>query len=84
VANLQVKNFPDDLHEQLRRRAGDEHLSVSALITTILARELSVPTVDEWLSDVRKLPRHRGVDIEALMDEVRGREPETHARTRGA
>jgi plasmid stability protein len=52
MATLQVKNVPDDLHAELRRRADAEHLSLRDYVLRILAREASRPTMAEWLEDV--------------------------------
>ena len=73
MSNLQVKNLPDDLHQKLRDRARAKHTTVSALVTKFIEDGLSQLTTDEWLAEVRRLPRHDPIDIEKLMDEVRGR-----------
>ena len=85
MASLQVKNFPDDLHDKLRQRARAQHTTVSELVAQILDRELGRPTMAEWLESVRKLPKTKGdIDITALMDEIRGRPPEPRPARRGA
>jgi len=71
VANLQVKNLPDDLHEKLRARARAQRTTVSELVTQMLRRELSRPSMEEWLAEVRKLPRHEGIDVVGALDEAR-------------
>ncbi|MDP9397959.1 MAG: hypothetical protein M3P96_09145 [Actinomycetota bacterium] len=73
MATLQVKNLPDDLHAALRQRAVDEGVTVTDLVVRMLRRELARPSIDEWLEQVRRRPmREHDVDIEHLMDEVRG------------
>ena len=71
MANLQVKNLPDDVHDKLRERARSRHMTMSALVGKLIEDELSSLTMDEWLDEVHKLPRHDPIDIEALMDEVK-------------
>lgn len=72
MANLQVKNFPDDLHEKLRDRARAEHVTVSAYLTRLVQQDLDRMTTNEWLEQVDKLPKlDHDIDIESLMDEVR-------------
>jgi antitoxin FitA len=77
VGNLQVKNLPDDVHQKLRERARKEHRTVSDLVTQVLRREVSRPSLAEWLADLDKLPRRdTDVDMDALMDEIRGPWPD--------
>ena len=71
MTNLQVKNLPDDLHDELRKRAQRQHTTISDLVTQLLRRELSRPSMDEWLAEVRKLPRHEGIDVLGALDEAR-------------
>jgi post-segregation antitoxin (ccd killing protein) len=71
MANLQVKNLPDDVHDKLRERARSRHMTMSALVGKLIEDELSSLTMDEWLDEVHKLPSHDPIDIEALMDEVK-------------
>ncbi len=41
MANLQVKNIPDELHERLRRHAREHNCTISAVVLTAVERELS-------------------------------------------
>ena len=41
MANLQVKNIPEDLHERLRRHARENHCTLSASVLAALERELA-------------------------------------------
>lgn len=73
MATLQVKNLPDDLHAALRQRAEDEGLTVTELVVRMIRRELALPSVDAWLQRFEgRAGRGEDVDIERLMDEVRG------------
>jgi hypothetical protein len=79
VANLQVKNLPDDLHDQLRARAAEEGRTLSELVATLLRRELALPSMTDWLGELggvlRQHPVHGEVDVPALLDEVRDGPP---------
>ncbi|MDR1187309.1 MAG: hypothetical protein LBK95_07620 [Bifidobacteriaceae bacterium] len=55
MANLQVKNFPDDLHESLAKRARDEGRTMSACATEELSHDLSRPTMNEWFARIDAL-----------------------------
>lgn len=41
MANLQVKNIPDELHERLRRHAREHNCTISAAVLTAVERELA-------------------------------------------
>ncbi|MGH3728899.1 MAG: FitA-like ribbon-helix-helix domain-containing protein [Micromonosporaceae bacterium] len=71
MATLQVKNLDESLHTALRTRAEQEGTTLSELVTRIIRRELARPSMADWLTEVRKLPRHDRVDSAALIDEVR-------------
>ena len=73
MSNLQVKNFPEDVHNKLRERARAQHMTVSAYVTSVLERDVARPTIDQWLARLDALPKlDHDIDIERLMDEVRG------------
>ena len=40
MANLQVKNVPDELHERLRRHARRNNCTLSAAVLTAIEKEL--------------------------------------------
>ena len=52
MAALQVKNVPEDLHEQLRERAEAEGTSISKLVLAAIRRELTRPRIQQWFDDV--------------------------------
>ena len=45
MANLQIKNVPDELHERLRRHARRNNCTMSAAVLAAIVRELER---DEW------------------------------------
>ena len=76
MANLQVKNIPDALHERLRRHARENDCTISAAVLTAVERELDRW---EWRRRLAQRPRiDLGIDAAALLMEERSlREPET-------
>ncbi|HEY5223469.1 MAG TPA: hypothetical protein VIJ18_10550 [Microbacteriaceae bacterium] len=72
MANLQIKDFPDDLHHALRERAREERVTMSHLATEMIERELGRIRLDAWIAkrDASALPRI-DVDIVALLDDAR-------------
>jgi hypothetical protein len=73
MANLQVKNLPDELHAALRERAELEGTTLSELVTRALRREVALPSMADWLEDLSRLdPIDPAVDVPQLLDKVRG------------
>ena len=54
MANLQVKNIPDELHERLRRHARERNCTISAAVLTAVERELDRW---EWRARLDQRPR---------------------------
>ena len=76
MAALQVKNVPEDLHDQLRERAEAGGTSISEVVLAAIRRELSRPRMQVWLDEVsHDAPtRVRRADIvSAIADGRRGR-----------
>lgn len=72
MASVRVRGLPDHLHEELRRRARAEGVTLSDLVTRFIRRELAVAANRDWLSELLAEPaRETDVDIESLMDEIR-------------
>jgi len=74
MAALQVKNFPDDLHAKLRRRAAREGRSVSGYVLAILRDDLERPDWQEWFAtlDTREpVVGFTREDVIAAIDEAR-------------
>lgn len=59
MANLQVKNVPAELHEELRRRASDQGVTVREYVLNLLRRDQAVPSKMAWLEHHRHLPSVR-------------------------
>lgn len=74
MANLQVKDLPDELHEALRQRAAEEGTTLSALVTRLLRRELALPSTAAWLDELRRRPVHGAVDVLWALDQGRDEE----------
>ena len=69
MANLQVKNIPDDLHNRLRRHARANNCTLSAVVLTAVERELAR---GEWQERLARRPlTDLGVAAAALLAEER-------------
>lgn len=69
MANLQVKNVPDAVHERLRRQARENNCTMSAFVLTAIEREL---LRHEWREHLRRQPTtDLGVEAAVLIREER-------------
>jgi plasmid stability protein len=75
VSAIQVKNVPDDLHEELRRRAEQEGVTVGEIVLRAVRAELHRETFREWAERVADLPLERRPtrrDVADALAEARG------------
>jgi plasmid stability protein len=69
MANLQVRNMPDALHERLRRHARESNRTMSAAVLSAIEREL---TMWEWRERLVQRPEtDLGVEAATLLAEER-------------
>ena len=69
MANLQVRNISDDLHDRLRRHARENNCTISAAVLTAVERELARW---EWRKRLAQRPEtDLGVEVAALLVEER-------------
>jgi plasmid stability protein len=52
MGTLQVRDVPDDISRVLKQRAATAGQSLSEYVLSLLRRETSRPTLDEWLDRV--------------------------------
>jgi len=75
TTDLQIRGLPMTLREKLRRRAVGKGVSMSQYVTTLLKDDLALPTIDEWLDEVSRLPRvdlkAKGIDTVDVLRQVR-------------
>ena len=53
---IQLRNVPEELHQILKGRAAEEGKSLSDYILEELHRMAELPTLKEWLAQVRARP----------------------------
>lgn len=53
MANLQIKSVPDDVHAELRRRAGAEGVTLRDYVLRLILADQMFPSRQEWLTRVR-------------------------------
>lgn len=60
VANLQIKDLPEPVHDELRRRARLEGVTVRTYVLDLIAADQAMPPRSEWFSRLR---HRRPVDL---------------------
>ena len=77
MANLQVKNVPDDVHDELRRRARLEGVTIRDYLLRLLRQDQALPSRIEWFARLRaRRPVELGRPAAELITEDRA---ERHA-----
>lgn len=72
MGNLQIKDVPNELHAELRRRAEEQGRSVRDYVLDLLRRDQQRPTRQEWLGRVRQLaPTDLGAPVVESLHEDR-------------
>lgn len=71
MRTLQVKNLPDDLHAALQARSRAQGVTMSEYVTRLLRRDLSRPTIDEWIDTHTAPGTPRSIDVVGALDGVR-------------
>lgn len=70
--SLQIREVPEDVHNEPVRRAELAGHSLQRYLSAQLASIASTPTIDEMITRIEKRPKgrlSRADDIEALQDE---------------
>ena len=57
---IQVRNVPDRMHAELKARAARKGVSLTDYVLDLIESDLAVPTLEEGLERVMRLPRPRG------------------------
>lgn len=78
---IQIKNVPEHLHDEIRSRAAAKGMTVSDYMLDLAKRDLTRPTVREWVAMVRagwdeNPPRGDWDTAEILRQERQEREEE--------
>jgi antitoxin FitA len=58
---IQVRNVPDAVHRELKARAARQGTTLSDYVQALIEDDLAVPTLEEGLERVMRLPRPRHV-----------------------
>lgn len=57
MANLQIKDVPDQVHDELRRRARMSGSTMRDYVLRLILADQATPSREEWLARIRARPR---------------------------
>jgi hypothetical protein len=60
MGNIQIKNVPDEVHSELRRRAEEAGLSLRDYVLRLIRRDQLLPSRKEWLRSLKELEKVEG------------------------
>jgi antitoxin FitA len=52
MAHLQIRDLPEDLHEELRRRADQASTSVRGYVIELIRRDQALASPQDWLEEI--------------------------------
>lgn len=56
MSTIQIKNVPEPVHAELRRRATQANQSIRDYVLTLIERDQSLPSKSDWLDEVAQDP----------------------------
>lgn len=71
MPNVQIRDVPEDLHRRLKAQAAAEGQSLNEFLLGRLREIGGTITLEELVSEVRKLPPYEGPSIAAIIREDR-------------
>ncbi len=83
MSNIQIKNVPEALHAQARKRAADNGQTLREYVLELLRHDLARPSLDEWLAHTSSREPVRlpdDVDVADVLREEREARTEELAR----
>jgi hypothetical protein len=71
VADILIRDLDPAVHEELKRRADEEHVSLQVYVSRVLGQHAGRPTIAQWLRGLDELPRHADVSGADVLSEAR-------------
>lgn len=71
MADLLIRDLDPVVHQELKRRADEEHVSLQVYISRVLRQHTGRPTITQWLRSLDELPRHPEVSGADMLAEAR-------------
>jgi len=68
VSALQIKDIPEPLHAELRRRSAARNQTMRDYVLELIRRDQALPAPEDWLAGLEGLTPVPGVSGAALVD----------------
>lgn len=75
MADVLIRDLEPAVHQELKRRADEAHVSLQAYVSRVLRHHAGRPTIAQWLDGLDDLPRHRDISGAAVLDAARADMP---------
>jgi plasmid stability protein len=59
MGNIQIKNVPEEIHDELRRRAAEEGISLRDYVLRLIRHDMSRASLHQWRQSLSQLPKTR-------------------------
>lgn len=68
---MHVRDVPDDVHEELQRRAIAQGMTLRQYTIDVLSRHCALPTTDQWLDSLARRRLTRMIDSASAVEASR-------------
>lgn len=75
MADLLIRDLDPQVHQELKRRADEERMSLQAYVSQMLGQHASRPSLTQWLRRLEELPRHPDISGADVLRETRDELP---------
>ena len=75
MADLLIRDLDPAVHQELKRRADQERMSLQAYVSRVIGQHTDRPTITQWLHGLDDLPRHPDVSGAEAVREARADAP---------
>ncbi len=59
MGDLLIRGISPETHDELKRRAQQDGVSLQTYVARLLKRATTVPSLADWVEQLEELPRHR-------------------------
>lgn len=70
--DLLIRDLDPAVHDELRRRANEERVSLQTYVSRLLGQHTGRPTIAQWLRGLDDVARHPGVSGAEAIRDARG------------
>ena len=57
MGNIQIKNVPEEIHDELRLRAAEEGISLRDYVLRLIRQDMARVSLEQWRRELARLPK---------------------------